>query len=280
VRPAAAQRIRSTTLHERIEAGSFPAEVAALADTFNEMLDRLQESFERLSRFSADIAHELRTPVNNLRGEAEVTLARSRSLDEYREALGSCLEESVRLSRIIDGLLLMARAETPETELPRERVNLAAELEALCEFYDAAAADAGVRLVAQLPSDLWSYANRPLVQRAVGNLFENAVAHTPAGGEVRLTAVEEEGRIWVAVSDTGCGIPPTDVPHVFDRFYRVERDRSSTSGGSGLGLAIVRSIAELHGGDAKIRSEPGSGTTVEISFPLETVRLEPAVDGR
>lgn len=263
---ATARRIRSTTLHERIEASDFPAELSELADTFNEMLDRLQESFERLSRFSADIAHELRTPVNNLRGEAEVTLRKRRSSEEYRESLGSCLEESVRLSQIIDGLLLMARAEMPEAELEREAVDLRVELGAFGEFYEAAAAEAGLRLKMDAKSGLRVSANRPLLQRAIGNLVENAIAHTPAGGEIRMTTAEDIARIFVTVSDTGCGIPAEDVPHVFDRFYRVEHDRSSTTGGSGLGLAIVRSIAEWHGGGVELKSGM-DGTIVTFWLP-------------
>lgn len=265
---ATARRIRSTTLHERIEASDFPAELSALADTFNEMLDRLQESFERLSRFSADIAHELRTPVNNLRGEAEVTLGKSRSLEEYREAIGSCLEEAVGLSRIIDGLLLMARAETPATEFLREDLDLTAELVALQEFYEVAAAEAGVRLEVTGKPGLRISVNRPLVQRAIGNLVENALAHSPAGGSVQVTAAEDDGSVVITVADTGSGIPAEAVPHVFDRFYRVEADRSSSTGGAGLGLAIVRSIAELHGGRASLQSTMGIGTTVILKLPL------------
>ncbi len=266
---AIARRIRSTTLHERIEVGDFPAELSALAATFNEMLDRLQESFERLSRFSADIAHELRTPVNNLRGEAEVALGKIRSPEEYRETLASCLEETVRVSHISDSLLLMARAELPEAEMPRELVDVDLEIETLREFYEATAGEANVRFEMQSDPALWIHANRSLVQRAIGNLVENAIAHTPPGGEVRVTASEHNGQISVTVADTGCGVPAEDVPHIFDRFYRVERDRSSTSGGAGLGLAIVRSIAELHGGDAKLRSTVGVGTTATLSFPQE-----------
>ncbi|MCA9219853.1 MAG: HAMP domain-containing protein, partial [Planctomycetales bacterium] len=158
---ATARRIRSTTLHERIEEAHFPAELAELAETFNEMLDRLQESFDRLSRFSADIAHELRTPVNNLRGEAEVTLGKARSPDEYRESLGSCLEESLRLVRIIDGLLLMARSETPEVELQREPLDLAVELAALREFYEAPSTEAGIHLQVKVKPGLQIHASRP-----------------------------------------------------------------------------------------------------------------------
>lgn len=261
------QRVRSTTLHERIQAQDFPAELSALAATFNEMLDRLQESFDRLSRFSADIAHELRTPVNNLRGEAEVALSKSRSLEEYREVLGSCLEESVRLSRMIDGLLLMAKAETPEYGVPRELVDVATELTMLKEFYEAAAADAGISLEVDVEPHQNLQVNRPLFQRAIGNLIENAIRYTPIGGRIKVISARENGRLRIQVSDTGCGIPEEHVTHVFDRFYRAESDRSSETGGTGLGLAIVRSVARLHGGAVTLDSEVGKGTNATILLP-------------
>jgi two-component system heavy metal sensor histidine kinase CusS len=262
---ATAGRIRSTTLaEERLPAAGLPAELAELAGTFNDMLDRLEESFARLARFSADIAHELRTPVNNLRGEAEVALGRPRSPEEYREVLGSCLEECGRLAQLIDSLLFIARAEDPRTEVGRERVDLGRELEAVREFYEAAAEEAGVTLTAdagEVVADL----NRPLLQRAVGNLVANALAHTPPGGRVALTAARDGADVRVEVADTGCGIAADHVSHLFDRFYRV--DSARTAGGFGLGLAIVKSIADLHGGSVALASEVGRGTRVTLRFP-------------
>src|SRR5262249_7366571 len=148
------RRIRSTTLHERVELAGLPAELSVLAGTFNEMLDRLEESFTRLARFSADIAHELRTPVNNLRGEAEVALGKARAPEEYREVLGSCLEECGRLSRIIDSLLFLARAESPETQIAREWIDVGRELAVVRDFYEAAAGEAGVTLRLAAPQGI------------------------------------------------------------------------------------------------------------------------------
>src|SRR5262249_24484696 len=149
-----ARRIRSTTLHERIEAGRFPAELGALASTFNDMLDRLEESFDRLARFSADIAHELRTPVNNLRRETEVAVRKPRSTDEYREVLGSCLEECLRLGQLIDSLLFLARAESPQAQLVMESVDIGAELATVRDFYEAVATEAGIDLQVQAEAGL------------------------------------------------------------------------------------------------------------------------------
>ncbi len=264
----ASRRIGSANLHERIETDGLPAELSELARTFDEMLDRLENEFQRLSRFSADIAHELRTPLNNLRGEAEVALGKARSAEDYRAVLESSLEEYTRLSRMIDSLLFLARAESPEAHVTRERLDVARELEAIREFYDASAHEAGVRLRCDATGAGSADLDRTLFQRAIGNLLENALAHTPAEGEVTLSARREDGVLRVRVSDTGRGIPEVHLPHVFDRLYRVDPSRPTTPGGAGLGLAIVKSIVELHGGSVSIASEAGHGTSVALEFPL------------
>lgn len=264
---ATARRIRSATLSERLAPAGLPAELALLANTFNEMLDRLEESFARLSQFSADIAHELRTPINNLRGEAEVALGKPRSAEEYRDVLGSSLEECVRLSRLIDSLLFLARAERPETRLSREEIQVGRQLEAVQEFYEAAANEAGVRLQVKLQDDVVADLDRGLFQRALGNLVENALAHTARGGAVTLSVAREGHRFQVAVADTGCGIPAEHLPSLCDRFYRVDPSRSSGRGGLGLGLALVKSITELHGGSVEVSSQVGHGTRVVLWFP-------------
>jgi two-component system, OmpR family, heavy metal sensor histidine kinase CusS len=268
---ATARRITSTNLRERIRAEGYPTELASLAGTFNQMLDRLEESFERISRFSADIAHDLRTPVNNIRGEAEVALARPRSVDEYREVMESTLEESVRLSELIGDLLFLARAENPLAELRRERVNIGRLLSAVRDYYEASATDGGVVLVADEDAEpVTAELDRALMLRAVSNLVSNAIAHTPTGGTVTLAARAESEAIRIEVTDTGGGIPAEAVPRVFDRFFRVDPSRSTTSGGTGLGLAIVQSIMALHGGHAEVTSQIGHGTCVTLRVPVLT----------
>jgi len=232
------------------------------------MLDRLEDSFRRLSQFSADIAHELRTPMNNMRGEAEVALSRARSVEEYREALTSCLEESVRLSDLIENLLFLARAESPGMQLKREPVQVVRDLGAICEYYEAAAAECKVTLSTRSGEEVVYPFDRSLLQRALGNLVVNALDHTPPGGAVWLSAVADRGRVRIEVSDTGCGIPAEDLPRVFDRFYRADRARSSQFGGVGLGLAIVKGIVTLHGGWTEVESQVGKGTRIVLSFPV------------
>jgi two-component system, OmpR family, heavy metal sensor histidine kinase CusS len=268
-----ARHISSTNLRERILPEGYPFEVEALAGTFNKMLDGLEESFERISRFSADIAHDLRTPVNNIRGEAEVALARARTVDEYRDVLGSCLEEAVRLSDLIGDLLFLARAESPLTHLRRESVNVGELLSGVHEYYEASAMDAGISLVTTIPNEpVIAELDRALMQRAVSNLVSNAVAHTPSGGCVELRTCAEIPKVRIEVSDTGVGIPSHALPRVFDRFFRVDNSRSQASGGTGLGLAIVQSIMLLHGGDVKIASELGHGTRVTLHVPASVAK--------
>ncbi len=262
-----ARRIDPAHLGERIDPAGLPAELLALADTVNAMLDRLEASFTRLARFSADIAHELRTPVNNLRGGVEVALGQPRTPGEYREVLGSALEECGRLARLIDSLLFLARAENPRAEVARERVDVGTELHTVREFYEPAAADRGIRLEVVADCRVEAVLNRPLFQRAVGNLIENALAHTPAGGRVALSVTPAGGWVEVVVTDTGRGIPPDHLPHVFDRFYRADPARTSTGGNLGLGLAIVRGVAEIHGGTAVAESDDGRGMRLRMRFP-------------
>jgi two-component system heavy metal sensor histidine kinase CusS len=264
---ATVRRIRSSTLNERVGTAGLPSELSLLASTFNEMLDHLEDAFARLARFSSDIAHELRTPINNVRGEVEVALSRTRTPDEYREVLGSALEECLRLSRMIDSLLFLARAEHPETEIRREPLDVGRELSTVREFYGAAAAEAGVSLHLAVADRITAALDRTLFQRAVGNLIENSLAHTGSGGHIHIGAVRDNGMVRISIADDGCGIPAEHLSRVFDRFHRVDAARSKNGGGSGLGLAIVKSVATLHGGDAQIESSLGKGTRVTLSVP-------------
>ena len=260
--------LSSETLHRRLEVAGLPAELTALAEVFNATLDRLERSFEQLSRFSSDLAHELRTPLANLRGEAEVALARPREPERYREVLVSALDECERMSGIVDRLLFLARAESTRGPFAREPLAVAAELERVREYYAPAAEEAGVRLTVEA-APATAPLDGVLFNRAVSNLVANALEYTPRDGRVVVTAREVDGALEVAVADTGSGIPPEHLPRVFERFHRVDPARARGTGGVGLGLAIVQSIARLHGGKAAAESEPGRGTTVRLILPLE-----------
>ena len=270
-----ARSIHAANLGERLNTEGLPSELHALSETFNQMLERLEQSFTRISRFSADIAHELRTPLNNLLGEIEVALSRPRSGEDYRDALVSSVEECRRLARLIDNLLFLARAEAPKAVITREALDLGAELMTVCEFYEVAAHEAGVRLTVAPRGQAVAEVNRLLFQRAVNNLVANALAHTPPGGSVMLAATGADTGILVEVVDTGCGIATAHLPHVFDRFYRVDQSRQSEGGAHiGLGLSLVRSIVELHGGTVDIDSELGKGTKVILRLPRQVDHLD------
>jgi two-component system heavy metal sensor histidine kinase CusS len=262
-----ARRIRSVEMDTRIDASHMPPEVESVAREFNAMLDRLKESFGRLERFSADIAHELRTPVNNIRSATEVALSRARSQEEYRDTIENISEELDRLVRIIESLLFLARSEDPKHQITKESLNLAYELQIVREFYEVAALDAGVLLAVEAPRLLEGRVDRTLFQRAVGNLVQNAIVHTQRGGHVTMRVAQENGTIDIKVQDNGCGVEARHLPHLFDRLYRVDSGRSSKLGGAGLGLAIVKSIAISHGGNVSVQSELGKGTCVTLQFP-------------
>jgi two-component system heavy metal sensor histidine kinase CusS len=253
-------------LHERVNPARWPRELTALATAFDQMLDRLEKSFARLSQFSADLAHELRTPINNLMGEADLALSRVRAPDEYRRVLESSLEEFAKLARTIDGLLFLARAEHPETQVQRAALDARKEIDAVREFYDAMAQDQGVDV--RCEGDAALHADPLLLRRAVSNLLSNALQYTPRGGRVVMSAAASpDGGAVVRVTDSGVGIEPEHLERIFDRFYRVDPARSRFPRGVGLGLAIVKSIMDLHRGLVTVQSEPGKGTTVSLQFP-------------
>jgi len=259
----ALRRVGPTQLHERVTTVGWPRELQPLAVAFDEMLARLEDSFVRLSQFSADIAHELRTPIGNIRGEAEVALTRSRSPEEYREVIASTIAECEHLGHIVDNLLFLARTEAAEGHLQRTSFNGRAAIEKIAAFHEPIAEEQ--QLSIRCEGEATFVADEMLFERAVNNLVENAVRHTAAGGSIEITVANQGVNSEVSVKDNGSGIAAEHLPRVFDRFYRADSARSSE--GVGLGLALVKSIMDLHGGSPRIESVPGRGTTVTLSFP-------------
>jgi two-component system, OmpR family, heavy metal sensor histidine kinase CusS len=260
----ATETIGAQQLHQRINAGHWPAELVTLATEFDRMLDRLQESFERLKQFSADLAHELRTPINNLMGESQVALSRTRSDTEYVRVLQSSLEEHGRLASMIDSMLFLAQADQARTLLSLRQLDARAELQAVADFYQALADEQEVDLVCSGEAQV--IADPMLLRRAISNLLSNALKHTPRGRRITLCATVDDSQVTLSVIDSGIGIAAEHLPKLGDRFYRVDPARTNSSAGSGLGLAIVRSIMTLHNGKLHIHSEAGSGTTVSLIF--------------
>ena len=261
------ERIRPTHLSERVAPAGWPRELHPLAVAFDDMLARLEASFTRLSQFSADLAHELRTPIANILGEAQVALSRDRTSHEYREVIESTIAECERLSGIVDNLLFVARVDAAREPIERTRFDGRAAVEKIATFYQTIAEDHHVAISCSGEGQI--YADPALFERAVGNLVDNALRFTPKNGSIQIALAEHAADFQIAVSDNGCGIGPEHLPRVFDRFYRAESSRGSD--GAGLGLALVKSIVELHGGFARIQSEVGRGTTVTLSFPKQPV---------
>ena len=260
----ATERIGVHQLQERMGAGHWPKELVSLAAAFDRMLDRLQESFARLSQFSADLAHELRTPVNNLMGETQVALSRTRTPIEYARLLQSALEEQGRLASMIDSMLFLAQADQACSALAPILLDGRSELQAVSDFYQALAEEQGVELLCKGQNKI--AADPMLLRRALSNLLSNALKYTPRGGQVTLLAAEESGTVpTLSVIDSGIGIASEHLPKLGDRFYRVDPSRTGPAG-AGLGLAIVGSIMRLHGGKLLIESSVGRGTTASLLF--------------
>lgn len=249
--------ITANRLDHRLSADSIPSEMAEVAETLNEMLARLQESFRRLSNFSSDLAHELRTPVSNLLTQTQVTLSRVRTADQYRDVLASNEEEFERLSRMIADMLFLAKADNDLIIPNRESINLRHEVEGLFEFYDALAAEQTIEL--ELAGSGVVSGDRLMLRRAISNLLSNAIRHTPPGGHVGVGIAESEDAVTLSVENTGETIAAEHLPRLFDRFYRADPSRQRFSEGAGLGLAIILSIVRAHGGEVSVNS--GDGVT-------------------
>ncbi|HZX30084.1 MAG TPA: heavy metal sensor histidine kinase [Rhodocyclaceae bacterium] len=259
-----AKGISAEQLHRRLGTESLPVELVDLGEAFNGMLTRLEDSFRRLSHFSSDLAHELRTPVSNLMTQTQVALSRPRTAEEYREVLYSCLEEYDRLSRMISDMLFLAQADNGLMVPSREEIDLAREVAGLFDFYEALAEEKGIRLTCRGEARIQG--DRLMLRRALSNLLSNAIRYTPAGSviEVGLESGPGGRRVWV--ENPGDTIPPEHLPHLFERFYRVDPSRQKSSEGVGLGLAITRSIIEAHRGRIEARSADGR-TRFEITLP-------------
>ena len=256
--------ITASRLNQRLETEAIPQELAKVAETLNAMLARLEESFRRLSDFSSDIAHELRTPVSNLLTQTQVTLSRARSLAEYQDALASNAEECERLTRMISDMLFLAKAENQLLIPHPQTVDLAVEAASLCEFYEAWAEEKAIRLVCEGSASCQG--DRLMLRRAIGNLLSNALRHTPTGGEIRVRLQTADGHARLGVENTGPDIAPEHLPRLFDRFYRGDAARQHAGEGAGLGLAITRSIVLAHAGQVSVSSSQGL-TLFSIDLP-------------
>jgi heavy metal sensor kinase len=264
-----AQSINAGDLTRRIAYRGPGDEVGRLASTFDRMLDRLQGAFERERRFTADASHELRTPLTALKGRIEVTLSRRRTNAEYESTLRDLGQEVDRLIRLSTDLLFLVRLD--QGRLPRQpgRVELSHLLEAVVEQVQPLAKMKRLILTTEIPPDIFIFGDADHLIRLFLNLLDNAVRYTPPGGRVTVRAEDEEADVRICISDTGQGIAPEHLPHLFERFYRTEAARSRDGGGAGLGLAIAYEIARWHAGTLEVESVPGWGTAFTVHLPVQ-----------
>ncbi len=261
--------IHAEDLHTRLSTRRWPSELNTLSASFDGMMTRLEASFMQLTRFSSDIAHELRGPINNLISAASVTQSKDRSTNEYKDTLAAIVEEGERLSRMVSSMLFLARADNSREPLNLEYLSSKTEFARQINLYDVLAEDKNIRLLSE--GEVSFFADPIHLQRALSNLLSNALRHTPPGGQISLNAWRKDGNVFLSVEDNGEGISAAHLPHIFDRFYRLDDARSNAEN-TGLGLALVKTIAELHGGKISVTSEVGKGSCFTLMLPERSDR--------
>jgi heavy metal sensor kinase len=273
---ATADEITATQLDRRLHEPNPDDELGRLARTLNGMIARLERSFEEVRRFTADAAHELRTPLAILRNEAEVALRIPRESEQYRDCLENMLEEIDHLSRLSEALLFLFREDAGPGARTVDVLSLDQIVRAVADDIKVVAAEQDLELMVD---SLWPcqvLGNAEQLRRLLFNLLDNAIKFTPAGGRISISVQRQKGQAKVTIADSGIGVAPEHLPRIFDRFYRVDSARSRRTGGSGLGLSICKSIAEAHQGSIEVVSQLGRGTQVTITLP-ETTRTSPRV---
>jgi len=265
-----ASAISATSLSERLDVSVVDRELVELASVLNAMFARLEAAFERQARFTADASHELRTPLAIIRSHAELALARPRTADEYRDAIDTCLRASSRMTALVDGLLMLARADAGKLDLRQEPIDLRSLVEEGVTLFRPLASSKQVALDACLAET--RIVGDPLrLEQVLTNLLSNALYYNHPGGRIEVQLGTAAAEVVLTVRDTGCGIPAEDQAHIFERFYRVDKARARASGGNGLGLAICKSIVEAHGGTLGFDSTPGAGSTFWVCLPAAGV---------
>jgi len=263
----AAVKISSSNLDERIDIKGRKDELSRLADTFNAMIGRLKDSFQRINQFSIDVSHELKTPLTILKGETEVALRKERSNEEYRQLLQSNLEEIDRMAQIIDDLLLLSKADRKDVKLNIENISLRDLIADVCMKMKIFADKKEITLIVDELADVRLSGDELKLRRMLWNIIENGIKYTPKDGVVTVSSYTNNGCVCIDVRDNGIGISADDVKYIFDRFYRADRSRKRESG-SGLGLSISKWIAEAHKGAIEVTSQPAQGSQFLIKLPV------------
>lgn len=260
-------KISSSNLDERIDIGKRRDELSRLAETFNDMITRLKDAFQRINQFSIDVSHELKTPLTILKGETEVTLRKDRENEDYRKLLKSHLEEVDRMTRIIDDLLLLSKADSEEIRLNIEDIALRDLVMDICMDMKIFADNKGIELIVSELEDVRLKGDELKLRRMLWNVVQNGIKYTQKGGKVEISSYVNNGYVWIDVKDNGVGISEKDMKYIFDRFYRGDKSRRRESG-SGLGLSISKWIAEAHRGVIEVKSRPLEGSLFSIKLPI------------
>jgi heavy metal sensor kinase len=263
----AAVKISSSNLDERIDIKGRKDELSRLAETFNAMISRLKDSFQRINQFSIDVSHELKTPLTILKGETEVALRKERSNEEYRHLLQSNLEEIDRMAQIIDDLLLLSKADRKDVKLNIENISLRDLIADVCMKMKIFADKKEITLMVDELADVRLSGDELKLRRMLWNIIENGIKYTPKDGMVTVSSYTNNGCVCINVRDNGIGISADDMKYIFDRFYRADRSRKRESG-SGLGLSISKWIAEAHKGAIEVTSQPAQGSQFLIKLPV------------
>jgi heavy metal sensor kinase len=275
-----ADTISAEDLSRRLSLPHANDEVGRLAATFDHMLDRLDRAFEHQRRFTADASHELRTPLAMLVSRAGLALERRRTRAEYEQVLRRIRDEGLQMGRIVNDLLMLARADAGETLVLTERLDAGELAHSVVDAMGPFAEQRGVQLHAEVEDAVFVLGDQTRLTQLMVNLVDNALANTPPSGEVLVSAFREKGSAVLQVTDTGTGIDPEHLPHIFERFFRGDRDRPRERGGAGLGLSLCLSIARAHGGDIHIDSEIGKGTRATVRLPLTRSEADGALNVR
>ena len=254
-------------LSQRIPVFKVQDELGQLALTFNEMMDRLENSFAQMRQFSSDASHELRTPLTVLQGQNELVLSKLRDPKEYQEVIISNLEEIKYMSKVLEDLFVLSRSDENQVLLNYKRMDLRDLVEEVCRHAEILAEEKDISIVIAFLEQVEIDGDEVRLRQMVWNILHNGIKYTQSGGELKVSLLEESGFALLSIQDTGIGIPEKDLPFIFDRFYRVDKARSKDEGGSGLGLSICRHIAEAHKGKIKVESKPGLGTRFKIHIP-------------
>ena len=267
-----ARTISAQNLSSRLVVPNTGDELQRLSETLNGMLERLEAAFKKITQFTADASHELRTPVAVMRTRAELSLRKARSADEYREVIAEVLTELEKTSGLIEQLMFLARADSGAETLHFAATNVAEVLREACHQGSALAEAKQIAFQEHIPGEsMWIQADASSLRRLFLILIDNAVKYTPASGQIEVSLHRNDGYAVAEVRDTGIGIAEADLPNVFERFYRADKARTRESGGVGLGLSIGRWIAEVHSGTIEVHSSPGRGSTFQIRLPVTHV---------